>query len=112
MNRLRSLAPSTRDSRVHRSWSATALAFGLTWLAPGLAHADESGVSFWLPGTYGSLAAVPGAPGWSSINTFVYNPANANGSRGFPRGGQLDVGVDGTGYIDLFGASYAFASPV
>ena len=33
-------------------------------LAPGLASADEGGVGFWLPGLYGSLAAVPTAPGW------------------------------------------------
>ena len=29
------------------------------------ALADEGGVSFWLPGTYGSLASVPAVPGWS-----------------------------------------------
>jgi hypothetical protein len=28
-----------------------------------VAFADESGTSFWLPGQFGSLAAVPGAPG-------------------------------------------------
>jgi len=28
-------------------------------------HADEGGVSFWLPGQFGSLAAVPQTPGWS-----------------------------------------------
>ena len=31
----------------------------------GPAAADEGGVGFWLPGLYGSLAAVPGAPGWT-----------------------------------------------
>ena len=25
--------------------------------------ADEAGVSFWLPGTFGGLAATPGTPG-------------------------------------------------
>ncbi len=29
------------------------------------AQADEGGVSFWLPGQYASMAAVPPAPGWS-----------------------------------------------
>ena len=28
-------------------------------------RADEGGVSFWLPGIYGSLAATPQQPGWS-----------------------------------------------
>jgi hypothetical protein len=32
---------------------------------PRDAAADESGVSFWQPGTYDSLAAIPNNPGWS-----------------------------------------------
>ena len=48
-----------------------------TLALPGLsaidtAKADEGGVSFWLPGLFGSLAAVPqAAPGWSLL-TFSY----------------------------------------
>jgi hypothetical protein len=34
-------------------------------MVPTAALADEGGVSFWLPGLYGSLAAVPVTPGWS-----------------------------------------------
>ena len=38
-----------------------------------IARADEDGVSFWLPGLFGSLAAVPqAAPGWSFL-TFSYD---------------------------------------
>ena len=41
-------------------------------LFPTVALADEGGVSFWLPGLFGSLAAVPqAAPGWSLL-TFSY----------------------------------------
>jgi hypothetical protein len=29
------------------------------------ASADEGGVSFWVPGFFGSLAATPQQPGWS-----------------------------------------------
>ena len=32
-------------------------------LTPGVARADEGGVSFWLPGQYASLAATPQVPG-------------------------------------------------
>jgi hypothetical protein len=32
--------------------------------------ADEAGVSFWLPGQYGSFAAVPSTPGWSFESTY------------------------------------------
>ena len=42
-------------------------------LFPTVALADEGGVSFWLPGLFGSLAAVPqAAPGWSFL-TFSYD---------------------------------------
>lgn len=37
-------------------------------LGPQVASADEAGVSVWLPGTFGSFAAVPVQPGfqWST----------------------------------------------
>ena len=38
------------------------------------AHADEGGASFWLPGQYASLAAVPPSPGWSlSTDAYFYS---------------------------------------
>src|SRR5215470_20074530 len=39
---------------------------------PKPAVADEGGVSFWIPGLFGSLAAAPQQPGWS-FTTFFYN---------------------------------------
>jgi hypothetical protein len=49
-----------------------ALTLVATVSVPELSRADEGGVSFWLPGLYGSLAAVPqAAPGWS-LYTFSY----------------------------------------
>jgi hypothetical protein len=36
------------------------------------AHADESGASFWAPGTFANLAAVPGEPGWSFSATYFH----------------------------------------
>src|SRR5262245_33963671 len=45
--------------------------------------ADEGGVSFWLPGLYGSLAAVPGQPGFSfaTFNYYTSVSAGADVSR-------------------------------
>ena len=37
------------------------------------ALADESGISFWVPGFYGSLAAVPQQPGWSLANIYYHD---------------------------------------
>ncbi|MGO9390383.1 MAG: phenol degradation protein meta, partial [Rhodoblastus sp.] len=51
---------------------AHAFALASPLFAATAAFADEGGVSFWLPGTYGSLAAVPGTPGLN-FTTFNYN---------------------------------------
>ena len=41
------------------------------------ARADEGGTSFWVPGQYASLAAVPPAPGWSIATTLYYYNGSA-----------------------------------
>ena len=47
---------------------------------PATSFADENGISFWLPGLFGSLAAVPQHPGWSvtAINYFDLVSASGN----------------------------------
>jgi len=87
------------------------------------ALADEGGVSFWLPGSYGSLAAVPGEPGWmlNMFNYFesVYAGASAAAARQFTIGRfnpTLSVSLNANLYAntDFFFVSpgYAFATPV
>ena len=44
------------------------------------AYADEAGVSFWLPGQLGSLAAVPATPGWSLGTVYYHTSVTASGS--------------------------------
>ncbi len=39
---------------------------------PQAAFADEGGVSFWVPGFFGSLAATPQQPGWSVANIYYH----------------------------------------
>jgi hypothetical protein len=58
-----------RRGRLIVAAAALVAAVGVT---PGASLADEGGVSFWLPGLFGSLAAVPAQPGWS-LFTFLYN---------------------------------------
>jgi hypothetical protein len=43
---------------------AGALAIAAVMIAPTAARADEGGVSFWVPGFFGSLAATPLTPGF------------------------------------------------
>src|ERR1700731_685309 len=61
-----------------RASAATALiCVGLLSASASSALADESGVSFWVPGNYGSLAAVPGTPGWAVASIYYHTTVNA-----------------------------------
>src|SRR5438874_7248422 len=45
------------------------------------ARADENGISFWLPGLFGSLAAVPQQqPGWALATINYYTNVSASGA--------------------------------
>jgi hypothetical protein len=74
--------------------------------------ADEGGLSFWLPGTFGSLAAAPSTPGWSWATLYIHSDAAAGASAPFPRGGRTDIGISGRGDLAAFGPTYTFATPV
>ena len=50
---------------------ASALVIGALVGAPTIARADEGGVSFRVPGFFGSLAAAPLQPGFSAVNLLV-----------------------------------------
>ena len=60
--------------------ASLALALGAMLFLPATSFADENGISFWLPGLFGSLAAVPQHPGWSvtAINYFDLVSASGN----------------------------------
>jgi len=40
-------------------------------------YADESGVSYWLPGRFSSLAATPAVPGWSMAEVYYHTSVSA-----------------------------------
>ena len=52
-------------------------------VAPQSARADEGGVSFWLPGQFGSLAATPGVPGWAFAVLYIHPSVNAGAGASF-----------------------------
>src|SRR5208282_1927286 len=60
--------------------TSTILAIGAVTSLPAISFADENGVSFWLPGLFGSLAAVPQQPGWSLMVTNYYDSVSASGA--------------------------------
>lgn len=79
---------------------------------PTVAHADENGISFWLPGQYGSFAATPATPGWSWATIYYHGSVGAGSDQQFPRGGEIDVGLSGRADLIIFGPSYTFETQV
>jgi hypothetical protein len=112
---------------MNRTASAQNLLSGLVaacvLTAPGLAVADEGGVSFWLPGQFGSLAAAPQVPGWSFAGVYYHASVNAGGAvaaaRQFEIGSfnrtaqiSLDANLKARADLEFLSANYVFATPV
>src|SRR3954470_17249788 len=68
-----------RGSSIQPTVAFAVLAFATVASAPKIAMADEGGVSFWLPGLFGSLAAAPVQPGWSMTAMEYYDSVRAGG---------------------------------
>lgn len=67
-----------------------ALAVATLALFPQMSSADESGISFWVPGQFGSLAAVPTTPGWSLGTVYYHTSVAASGAAAAAR--EVQVG--------------------
>jgi hypothetical protein len=76
------------------------------------ASADESGVSFWLQGQFGSFAAVAANPGWSFESAFYHATAGTDASRSFARGGRIQAGMKSPSDFVMVTPTYVFATPV
>ena len=74
--------------------------------------ADEGGGSFWLPGQFGSLAAVPVEPGWSLGAVYYHSSIGAGASREFETGGKLVAGLDAQADLLFLAPTYTFTEPV
>ncbi len=91
---------------------AHAFALASPLFAATAAFADEGGVSFWLPGTYGSLAAVPGTPGLN-FTTFNYNDfASVDKNAYVVRMGAIQAGLASRTNEQFISPSYVFGTPV
>jgi hypothetical protein len=99
----------------------SAIAFS-AFLGQRSSWADESGVSFWQPGTFANLAAVPGPPGWSFSATYFHatlaggsSVATADVLPLFPRTTlrvQLDSDIKTNVDIAILTPAYTFATPI
>src|SRR5262249_43550907 len=56
---------------------------------PQAALADVGGLSFWFPGAFGSLVAVPGVPGWAYTTVYVHAQENAGAGKNFVTSGGI-----------------------
>jgi hypothetical protein len=92
-------------------------------LCPATSHADESGISFWLLGLEGSLAAAPTTPGWSIAAIYYHASVNASGAAAAAREFQvgrfsrtvnlnLNASLSGQGDLAFIAPTYTFATPV
>jgi len=57
--------------------AAAVTALGGIVAVPTASLSDENGISFWIPGLFGSIAAVPQQPGWSIAIINYYDSVGA-----------------------------------
>src|SRR5262249_24090452 len=92
-------------------------------LRPAVLTADEGGVSFWLPGFFGSLAAAPQQPGWSLTSIYYHTSVSAGAdvarAREFEIGripvnltANVNASLQARADLGLFMPNYTFATPV
>jgi hypothetical protein len=110
--------PALRPAQLGLAMVVAALA-----LFPEISRADETGVSFWLPGQFGSLAAVPQTPGWSLGAVYYHTTVRAAGSVAaakeiqifrFPATVNVNLNANLNAQADLMllAPTYTFATPV
>lgn len=75
-------------------------------------HADSGGISFWLPGQFGALAAVPTAPGWSLPIVYYHLSASDDRNANTQRGNRVVAGLDAEADLIFASPTYTFATPV
>jgi hypothetical protein len=83
---------------------------------PQTALADAGGLSFWLPGTFGSLAATPVAPGWAYTTIYLHLDQSAGAGKNFVTsggvGGSIVAGLTAHADVLVEGVTYTSALPV
>src|SRR5690349_24497001 len=95
-----------------RNKAAAFAALGLIALTPAAALADNGGVGFWLPGTMGSLSAVPGQPGMSYTFQYIHLDATAGGGKALQNNAAIVAGLQAKADAAVFLPTYTFATPV
>jgi hypothetical protein len=115
---------SGAPNRAHRQLLGTlVLAFAAFAGGATVVSADESGISFWVPGTYGALAAAPLPQGFSIAEIYYHSPIKGGGDVAIARqipiasvtinvSASLDIHIGVQNDLLLSIPSYVFATPV
>jgi hypothetical protein len=118
---------SQRSAQPGRRARARRCSLGLIVAAVALASqpaaADEGGVSFWIPGFFGSLAATPQVAGWTRVGIYYHTSVDAGADVAFARqvpigrltvpfSANISANLDADADIGLGIVSYVFAQPV
>jgi hypothetical protein len=88
------------------------MAFGAIAMSSVVACADNGGIGFWLPGTMGSLSAVPGQPGMSYTFQYIHLDSVAGGGRALQNNANIVAGLHAKADVGVFLPTYTFATPV
>ena len=111
------------NPRARTGGLASALIVSALIAVPTVATADEGGVSFWLPGLFGSLAAAPQQPGWSLTSVYYHTSVSAGAdvarAREFEIGrlpvtatANVSASLDARADLAFAMPTYTFATPV
>lgn len=96
---------SRRNSKQELARAVTLMAIAL---APTAAWADNSGIGFWLPGTMGSLSAVPGQPGMSYTFQYIHLNSAAGGGKELQNNANIVAGLQAKADVGVFLPTYTF----
>jgi hypothetical protein len=120
----RSVAAAGQAALVRSSLRLSSYAVFLITLflaSTSTSYADEDGISFWIPGFFGSLTSVPQQPGWSLTSIYYHTDVSASGNAAVSREvtiGQfnprininINANVHGVADLGVLAPSYVFES--
>ena len=114
--------PATLTRAIRSGLVCGAITLAAVVAVPKHSLADEGGVSFWIPGFFGSLAAAPQQPGWSLATINYYTNVSAGGNvalarefeiRNLPLNiqAQINASLHASADIGMVIPTYVFATP-